>query len=280
MSEQSYYDILGVARDADEKTLKSAFRKKAMEHHPDRNPGDKEAEAKFKDINQAYEILKDPQKRAAYDRYGHAAFQNGGAPGGGDGFGSSMADIFEDLFGSMMGGGGRQRSGGRERGSDLRYNLEITLEEAFQGTTRTLESSDGSRIQANIPRGVQTGSKVRMRGAVGQNDVLLKVEVKHHETFTRNGDDLRVQVPVDLYTALLGGEITVPTLERSVALTVPASTQNGRTFRLRGLGMPKLKQPDQRGDLLAEVAIKLLTDLTAEEKELFQKLKALRSTRS
>ena len=116
-----------------------------------------------------------------------------------------------------------------------------------------------------------------MRGAVGQNDVLLKVEVQPHESFTRTGDDLRVQVPVDLYTALLGGEITVPTLERPVALTVPASTQNGRTFRLRGLGMPKLKQPDQRGDLLAEVSIKLPTDLTAEEKELFQKLRALRS---
>jgi curved DNA-binding protein len=157
--------------------------------------------------------------------------------------------------------------------------VQITLEEAFQGTTRTLESNGGSRIQANIPRGVQTGSKVRMRGAVGQNDVLLKVEVQPHESFTRTGDDLRVQVPVDLYTALLGGEITVPTLERPVALTVPASTQHGRTFRLRGLGMPKLKQPDQRGDLLAEVSIKLPTDLTAEEKELFQKLRALRSER-
>jgi len=157
--------------------------------------------------------------------------------------------------------------------------VQITLEEAFQGSTRTLEGPDGNRIQANIPRGVQTGSKVRMRGAVGQNDVLLRVEVKAHETFTRNGDDLRVQVAVDLYSAILGGEITVPTLERPVALTVPAGTQNGRTFRLRGLGMPKLKQPDQRGDLLAEVSIKLPTELTAEEKELFQKLRALRGGR-
>jgi curved DNA-binding protein len=153
------------------------------------------------------------------------------------------------------------------------------LEEAFHGTTRTLESSDGTRLQANIPRGVQTGSKVRMRGAVGQGDVILKVEVKPNEQFTRIGDDLRVQVPVDLYTAILGGEVSVPTLEKSVMLTVPAGTQNGRTFRLRGLGMPQLKQPDKRGDLLVEVSIKLPTDLSTEEKEIFQKLRTLRSDR-
>jgi len=127
---------------------------------------------------------------------------------------------------------------------------------------------------------VQTGSKIRMRGAIGQSDVLLKVEVLPHGKFTRNGDDLRVQVPVDIYTALLGGEVSIPTLERDVLLTIPSGTQNGRTFRLRGLGMPQLKQPDKRGDLLAEVMIKLPTDLSVEEKELFQKLQALRAGQS
>ncbi|MCE7986370.1 MAG: J domain-containing protein [Caldilinea sp. CFX5] len=312
MDYKDYYKVLGVPRNADEKEIKRAFRKLAQQYHPDKNPGDAEAERKFKEVNEAHAVLSDPDKRSKYDRFGSQWEQytrGGGRPedfnwGGFGGFGggqtrtvnpeefAQFSDFFETLFGGGLGGrqGGprvRTRTGfpgmdpfGTAQPQNTEVPVQITLEEAFQGTTRTLESNDGNRLQANIPRGVQTGSKVRMRGAVGQNDVLLKVEVKPHETFTRNGDDLRVQVAVDLYTALLGGEITVPTLERPVALTVPVGTQNGRTFRLRGLGMPKLKQPDQRGDLLAEVAIKLPTDLTAEEKELFQKLRALRSGRS
>ena len=132
-----YYETLGVARGADEKELKSAFRKLAMQYHPDKNPGDENAEHKFKEIGEAYETLKDPNKRAAYDRFGHAAFENGGMGGGGGGFGGAggFADIFEDIFGEMMGGGRQRRSGGRERGADLRYNMEITLEEAYAGKT-------------------------------------------------------------------------------------------------------------------------------------------------
>lgn len=311
MDYKDYYKILGVPRTADEKEIKRAFRKLAQQYHPDKNPGDAEAERKFKEVNEAHTVLSDPDTRSKYDRFGSQWEQytrSGGRPedfnwGGMGGFGGGQTRTvtpeefaqFSDFFGTLFGGGMGGRAGGPRTRTRTGFPgmdpfataqpqtpevpVQITLEEAFQGTTRTLESNDGSRIQANIPRGVQTGSKVRMRGAVGQNDVLLKVEVQPHETFTRNGDDLRVQVPVDLYSALLGGEITVPTLERPVALTVPAGTQNGRTFRLRGLGMPKLKQPDQRGDLLAEVAIKLPTDLTAEEKELFQKLRALRSER-
>jgi curved DNA-binding protein len=312
MDYKDYYKILGIPRTADEKEIKRAFRKLAQQYHPDKNPGDAEAERKFKEVNEAHTVLSDPDTRSKYDRFGSQWEQytrSGGRPedfnwgGMGGGFGGGQGRTvspeefaqFSDFFGTLFGGGmggrpgsprPRTRAGfpgmdpfGAAQPQTPEVPVQITLEEAFQGTTRTLESNGGSRIQANIPRGVQTGSKVRMRGAVGQNDVLLKVEVQPHESFTRTGDDLRVQVPVDLYTALLGGEITVPTLERPVALTVPASTQNGRTFRLRGLGMPKLKQPDQRGDLLAEVSIKLPTDLTAEEKELFQKLRALRSER-
>lgn len=318
MEYKDYYQILGVPRNADEKEIKRAFRKLAQQYHPDKNPGDAEAERKFKEVNEANTVLSDPDKRSKYDRFGSQWEQYtraGGRPedfnwggfgangrGGGqtrtvspeefEQFmrGSNFSDFFETLFGGEMGGrrGGRryQTSGGNSfdpftgaQPSNQEVPVQITLEEAFRGTTRTLESSDGTRVQANIPRGVHTGSKVRMRGAVSQGDIILKVEVKPHEQFTRTGDDLRVQVSVDLYTALLGGEVAIPTLERSAMLTVPASTQNGRIFRLRGLGMPKLKQPDQRGDLFAEVAIKLPADLTAEEKELFQKLRSLRSTR-
>ena len=142
MAKADFYETLGVARGADEKELKSAFRKLAMKYHPDRNPGDAEAEKKFKEVGEAYEVLKDPQKRAAYDRFGHSAFENGMGGGGAGGFGGGgggFADIFEDIFGEMM-GGGRRRSGGRERGADLRYNMEITLEEAYEGKTAQIAS--------------------------------------------------------------------------------------------------------------------------------------------
>lgn len=309
MDYKDYYKILGVPRNADEKEIKRAFRKLAQQYHPDKNPGDAEAERKFKEVNEAHTVLSDADTRSKYDRFGSQWEQytrSGGRPEdfnwGGFGGGQSRTinpeefAQFSDFFGTLFGGG----MGGRPGGPRVRTRttgfpgmdpfgagqpqtpevpVQVTLEEAFRGTARTLDVG-GTRLQADIPRGVQSGSKVRMRGAGGQSDLILKVEVQPHETFTRNGDDLRVQVAVDLYSALLGGEITVPTLERPVALTVPAGTQNGRTFRLRGLGMPKLKQPDQRGDLLAEVSIKLPTELTVEEKELFQKLRALRGGRS
>ncbi len=319
MEYKDYYQILGIARTADEKEIKRAFRKLAQQYHPDKNPGDKEAERKFKEVNEANTVLSDPDKRSKYDRFGSQWEQytraggrpedfNWGGVNGGDQRrtvspeefeqfmrGNNFSDFFGTLFGSDPSGrrtGPRYRTTGGGAGFDPFANaantqprnqevgVKITLEEAFQGATRTLESSDGTRLQANIPRGVQTGSKVRMRGAIGQSDVLLKVEVLPHGKFTRNGDDLRVQVPVDIYTALLGGEVSIPTLERDVLLTIPSGTQNGRTFRLRGLGMPQLKQPDKRGDLLAEVMIKLPTDLSVEEKELFQKLQALRAGQS
>src|SRR4051794_12768360 len=163
MAKTDYYELLEVSRTATETELKSAFRKLAMKHHPDKNPGDKQAETKFKELNEAYQVLSDGQKRAAYDRFGHAAFENGGGggPGFGNDFASSMADIFEDLFGDFTGRGGRQQANGRERGSDLRYNLEITLEEAYAGKTATLKVPTSIACEACSGTGAKPGSKAK-----------------------------------------------------------------------------------------------------------------------
>lgn len=325
MDYKDYYQILGVARNADEKEIKRSFRKLAQQYHPDKNPGDAEAERKFKEINEAYTVLGDADKRKKYDRFGSQWEQYtraGGRPedfnwggfggGSGGGFGSGgrtrtvTPEEFEQMFGnsgfssffeSLFGGdlGGRSGMGGRSPyGGSAGYDsysrarpvqtprqdvpVKVTLEEAFHGTTRTLESSDGSRLQASVPRGVRTGSKVRMKGATNQGDVVLNIEVTPHAKFRRDGDDLRVTVPVDLYTAVLGGEVEVPTLERSVVLTIPAGTQNGRSIRLRGLGMPNLKKPDERGDLFAEVSVALPAALSDEERALFEELRELKKS--
>jgi len=154
--------------------------------------------------------------------------------------------------------------------------VDISLEEAFHGSTRMLQAEGGKRMEVNIPRGVKTGSKVRMRGGSDQGDIYLKINVLPHERFTREGDDLRVNVAVDLYTALLGGEALAPTLDGGLMLTIPAGTQNGRTFRLRGQGMPHLRKPDQRGDLLAVVQVTLPAKLSERERKLFEELRSLR----
>ena len=317
MEYKDYYKILGVARDADEKEIKKAFRKLAQQYHPDRNPGDAEAERKFKEINEANTVLSDPEKRSQYDRFGAQWEQyarSGGRPedfnwgnvgrgGGGGNTRTLTPEEVEQLFGgnghssffdTLFGGGGmggarpgqqsRTRPGGGGFGFDTRPEFQprsapevpvkVTLEEVFRGATRTLESNDGTRFEVTIPRGVKTGSKVRVKG--GGQEILLTVEVLPHAQFKREENDLRVQVPVDLYLAVLGGEAQVPTMERPVVLTIPAGTQNGRVFRLRGLGLPNLKNPDQRGDLLAEVAVTLPTNLSEQEKALFEELRALR----
>lgn len=313
MDYKDYYKILGIERNADEAQIKKAFRKLAQQYHPDKNPGNAEAERKFKEINEAYTVLSDAEKRVQYDRFGAQweqysraggrpeDFQWGGGGGGGQSRsmtpedleqmfgGSGFSSFFESLFGNSPGGARpgqqtRTRSNGNF-GFDPRPEFQsaaaevpvkVTLEEAFRGATRMLESGPGARFEVNIPRGVRTGSKVRVSGVGGQ-DILLKVEVVPHAQFTRDNDDLRVQVPVDLYTTVLGGEAQIPTLERPVVLTIPAGTQNGKLFRLRGLGMPNLKKPDQRGDLLAELTATLPTNLSAKEKELFEELRKLRS---
>lgn len=332
MEYKDYYQTLGVPRSADEKEIKKAFRKLAQQYHPDKNKGDKQAEAKFKEINEAYTVLSDADKRSKYDRFGAqweqyeraggrpedfnwGPWASAGAPGGqGGSYTRTITpEEFEQLFGGlgggMSGGGGGYSSffdalfggaggmGGAAQGRRARRTapggmggfeprqiqpaevpVKVTLEEAFHGATRMLESSDGSRFEVTIPRGVKSGSRVRIRsggGQDGQSDIVLVVEVQPHPQFGREGDNLTVKLPLDLYTAVLGGEVQAPTLERPVVLTIPAGTQSGKTFRLRGLGMPHLKHPDQRGDLLAEVQVRVPTHLGERERQLFEELRGL-----
>jgi curved DNA-binding protein len=323
MEYKDYYQTLGVNEDASQDEIKKAYRKLARKHHPDVNPGDKAAEERFKGINEAYEVVSDPDKRQKYDQFGaqwqqyertggrpedfdwaqwHA--QPGGARtdtrtvtpeefeqmfGGGAG---GFSDFFETLFGSR----GRPRAGGfadqeyyqprPRRGRDSEHNVQITLEEAFHGTTRALQWEDGRQIEAKISRGVRNGSRLRLsgQGQPGANggspgDLYLKIEVVPRPGFQREGDDLTVTVPVDLYTALLGGQVQVSTLDRTVKLTIPPGTANGKVFRLRGLGMPNLRNPDQRGDLYATVHVQLPQDLSQKEEELVQQLRDMRKSR-
>ena len=318
MEFKDYYKILGVKPDASEKEIKSAFRRLARKYHPDVNPNDPQAEERFKEINEAYEVLSDPEKRRKYDqmRQQYEAWKRAvgrgtfdwsrwatGAPGGyGPGgvrveyvtsedlrdFADLFGDLggFSDFFETFFGGVGARRQPRPRRGRDVEQPIQITLEEAFHGGTRRIQWEDGSTIEVRIPRGIDTGKRIRVRGkgmpgidGGEAGDLYLKVEVLPHPTFERRGDDLYVKVPVDLYTAVLGGEVKVPTMTGHVMLKIPPGTQNGKIFRLRGLGMPKLRNPDQRGDLYAEVVIQVPTSLTEEERRLFQQLRDLARTR-
>ena len=313
MEYKDYYRILGVDRNATEKEIKQAYRRLARKYHPDVNPGDKEAEERFKEINEAYEVLSDPEKRRKYDQLG-ASWQQwqrmGGNPrdfdwsqwfsrewpGGrvhveygdlGDLFGEGIfSDFFRAIFGDV---GTRPRARWWEarpryaRGQDYEQPVEISLEEAFRGTKRVLEK-DGRRLEVTIPPGVKTGSRVRIAGQGGPGigggrpgDLYLKVTVLPHPIFKRQGDDLHCEVPVDLYTAVLGGEVRVPTLEGDVMLKIPPGTQGGQTFRLRGKGMPNLRNPRQRGDLYVKVQVKVPQNLSQRERELFRELAKRRS---
>ena len=288
MAGKDYYSILGVNRSASEREIKQAYRRLARKYHPDVNPGDKSAEAKFKQINEAYEVLSDKEKRQKYDQFGDQwqyadqFAQAGGqqAPGwdfgrggtrvyfGEGDFGSLFDDMFSDLY--------SRRQAKPRRGQSLEYPVEVTLEEAYSGTTRTLSFADGKRLEVKVPPGVRTGSRVRLAGkGVQGGDLYLVVSVKPHPTFERRGDDLYVGVAVPLVVAMLGGEVKVTTLKGKVALKIPPETQNGRTFRLAGQGMPHLGNK-YRGDLLAKVRVVLPDKLSAKEKELFKRLGELR----
>lgn len=313
MDYKDYYKILGVSRKADEKEIKKAFRKLAQQYHPDKNPGDEEAERKFKEVNEAYTVLSDSEKRSHYDRFGSqwdkfsrtggnasdfwSQWSNGGAGGartvspeefermfgnlggmGGGGAGG-FSTFFDALFGGQMAGGmGGFSQGARPQVGPQRTNVPVSIsfEEAFGGTTRTLGSNTGDRFEVTIPPGVKTGSKVRVRNPNTQEVFMLQISVLKHELYRRDEDDVRVRVPLDLYTAVLGGELQVPTLERPVVLTIPPGTRSTKTFRLRGQGMPNLKSPDKRGDLLVELDMIVPKDLSEKEQKLFEELRQMR----
>ncbi len=291
MPYKDYYAILGVSRGVSDKEIKQAYRRLARQYHPDVNPGKKEAEAKFKEINEAYEVLSDVEKRRKYDQFG-ADWQRvpeGAAPRGygraekmddlGDMGGTNFEDILEEVMQERSFGA---RGGRRSRkGQDMEYPVEVSLEEAYSGTTRLLglDGRQPRRLEVKIPAGVDTGSRVRIAGAgapgIGgarSGDLYLLVAVHPHPRFERKGDDIYVDVPLSLADALLGGEVEVPTLKGRVMLKVPPETQNGQVFRLAGLGMSRLGD-NRFGDLYGRVKVVLPSGLTAEEKERLQFLR-------
>ena len=299
-----YYDTLGVSRSADEKEIRQAYRRLARQHHPDVNPGDEAAAERFKTINAAYEVLSDADKRSKYDRYGDrweqaerfdrqgfdqpggadfSQFFHGGNFGGGDfdrspgGFtfstgGATLSDLLGGLggFGSDLGGGRGERF--RSRPADV--PVEITLEEADRGATRLVNLPDGRRLEVKIPAGIADGGRVHIAaGSSAGGEFNLLVTVLPHGQFERNGDDLTTTVDVPLLDAVLGGTVTVKTLRGQIELTLPPETQNGRRFRLAGQGMTKLNDPEQRGNLYAVVSVSLPTNLTDEQRRLFEQLR-------
>ena len=350
-----YYELLGVSRDVSDSDLKKAYRKQAVKYHPDKNPGDEAAEAKFKEISEAYDVLKDSDKRAAYDRYGHAAFKQGGMGNTSGGMGGGMGgqdpfDIFREAFGGggsggggifeeFFGGAGGQSAGGAAHGSDLRYDLEISLEEAAKGTEKEIKYRrpvtckkctgsgaepgskkvtcatcrgsgqvtsnrgfisyrqvcpdcqgtgqriekpcsdcrgegrvmDSSSVKVRIPAGVSTGSKLRSagKGEAGQmggqsGDLYIMIQIKEHELFERQDNDLFCEVPIKFTLAALGGSISVPTLFGKGSLKIPAGTQTGTTFRLKEQGISALRG-GRKGDLLIRVQVEVPTKLNGEQ---------------
>jgi DnaJ-class molecular chaperone len=327
MDFKDYYQTLGIAKGASDKEIKQAYRKLARKFHPDVNPGDKGAEAKFKEINEANEVLGDPDKRRKYDelganwrmyeqaqRQGQGAgagspfgggawnINMGGGPGGGyrtmteeemhEMFGDEnpFSDFFNAFFGGGAPGGAREaaRPRGRARtqkGRDIAHEVELTLEEAFHGATRRISIKQGGHartVDVRIPAGVKDGSRVRAagEGESGANggssgDLYLRVRLRPHAVFERDGDDLRTKVAVPVTTAVLGGEANVPTISGSVRLKIPETTQNGQVFRLKGHGMPVIGKAEQRGDLYAAAEIQLPRSLTREQRQHWEALQGL-----
>ncbi|MFT5806120.1 MAG: molecular chaperone DnaJ [Moritella dasanensis] len=345
MSKRDYYEVLGVSRDASEKDVKKAYKRLAMKYHPDRTKGDKAMEEQFKEVKEAYEVLNDAQKKAAYDQYGHAGVNQQGGHGGHGDFGDVFGDVFGDIFG---GGGGRGRQQRAARGSDLRYNMELTLEEAVRGVSKTIripsqchcEVCNGSGaksgtkaatcstchgqgqvqmrqgffavnqacptchgkgkiikdpcrkchgegryerskdLKVTIPAGVDTGDRIRLTGegeagdvGAGAGDLYVQVSVRQHAIFERDGSNLYCEVPISFTYAAVGGEIEVPTLDGRVKLKVPAETQTGRMFRLRGKGVKSVRG-GAVGDLLCKVTLETPVKLNAEQKDLLQQFES------
>ena len=317
MEYQDYYKLLGVERGATDKEIKSAYRKLARKHHPDMNPGNKQAEERFKQINEAYEVLSDPAKRQKYDQLGadwQRWQQQGGSPSdfdwmrwstaGGPGYrtqytavddlsdlfggaGGGFSDFFSQIFGGMGGGRGARTARNTgfdyqqmpQQGRDRIQEIEISLQEAYEGATRILTQGDRRR-RIRIPPGAKTGTKIRFAGEgnPGQlggaaGDLYLRIVVRDDPRYERKGDDLYSTVDVDMYTALLGGQAPVHALDGDLMLTVKPGTQNGQTFRLRGKGMPKLRKKGEHGDLYVTVNVRLPTDLTPQQRELLEQMR-------
>jgi molecular chaperone DnaJ len=345
MAKRDYYEVLGISKSASADEIKKAYRRLAMKHHPDRNKDDSDgSEARFKEAKEAYEVLKDSEKRAAYDQFGHDGLRGG--PGGQGGFGAEgFGDIFGDVFGDIF--GGARRGGGPQvfRGADLGYELKLDLETAVAGETVTIDvptqvtcdTCDGSgakkgsepvtcstcggagqvrmqqgffsiqqtcpackgagttisdpctdcygrgrvrqtrTLSVKVPAGVDDGDRIRLsgEGEAGRNggpagDLYVEIRVEPHKLFEREGSNLSCEVPVSIATATLGGEVELPTLDGNVALKVPAGTQSGKVFRLRGKGVTTVRDPRQ-GDLFAKVAVETPVNLTAEQRELLEK---------
>jgi len=306
MDYKDYYKILGVERTANKDEIKRAYRKLALKTHPDKNPGDSKAEENFKEINEAYQVLSDPEKRSRYDQLGesYTQWQRGGAPSGGfnwedwatkkpsgnvrvGGFEDILGDEFSEFFRRIFGGMPDMGTPSRGRGSvgqsqrsalpSFQQEVTISLTEAYQGTTRKIEV-DGRRFEVKIPPGAKTGTKVRVAntiptGVSGQKgDLYLVIRVAEDHRFAVKGNDLHTDVAIDLYTAVLGGEVTVQTLSGNVVLTIQAGVQPGQTIRLTGRGMPRLNTPSNMGDLFAHIKVKIPNNLTSRQKELFQEL--------
>lgn len=350
---KDFYEILGVKQDASDDEIKKSYRKLAMKYHPDKNPGDKKAEEKFREATEAYEVLMDSQKRAAYDRYGHSAFQQqqqqGGGDGGFHGFGGSFADIIDEMFGGAFNGGGASAQA-NQAGADVRYNLDITLEEAYRGKTANIKfttlvsctSCKGSggeagskptnctacygrgktryqqgfftieracatcggsgqiiskpcrpcngsgrsrkekNLEVKIPAGVDEGTRIRvthegeagMRGAPN-GDLYVFLNIKHHKLFKRQGADILCKVPIQMVDAAIGGEIEVPTIDGGKSnVKIPAGTQGGQQFRLKGKGMSVLRSTG-RGDMIIEAKVETPVSLSKRQKELLEEFAQL-----
>lgn len=304
MEYKDYYKVLGVERKASADEIKKKYRKLALELHPDKNPGDQQAETRFKEINEAYEVLGDPEKRAKYDQLGssyRAWERHGGQPGGfdwsqwssgfpGGGVRVEVGDLgdmmggFSDFFNAIFGGQGAagtgRPTGQRRRGRDIQHSITISLQEAYTGTSRTIQMN-GKRLEVKIPAGARSGTKVRIsgKGEVGAGkagDLYLVVQVENDPRFQRKGDELHTRVSVDLIMAVLGGEVRVPTPTGDVMLTIPAGSQPGQIFRLKGKGMPNLKSKARHGDLFAELEVQIPAKLNKRERELYEELEKIR----
>lgn len=283
MSKRDYYEVLGVSKGASDDEIKKAFRKLAVKYHPDKNPGNKEAEEKFKEANEAYSVLSDKTKRSRYDQFGHAGV---GGDGGGNPFGGGFNGAygqnfnfdfggggFEDIINAMFGGGGFRAA---RRGRDFRTSITIDFEEAIFGATKTI-SVEGEQIKLKIPAGIYDGQSIRLGGKGGEapsadgqrGDLYVEVRVRAHKTLTREGELILSEITIPMTDAVLGTEVEVETVDGKITMKVPAGTQPGTNFKLSGHGAPRLGT-DQRGPHIVTINVEIPKNLTKKQRELIE----------